>query len=423
MAMHYVLNGLQRCQKVIYIAPTKALAIYFVRWVRKRLNNAEFEDALKLIRIVYPAFREGLRQAEYTNPEVKFNTVTEGLSWLPDLIVVDEAHYIFGDHGSERASFIKQTFLESVQFPAVMHLLLSDNSQHEGRDLHIPGDNVNVVLNEVVRSSKRIADAAHAYELERSLRSVCHHCSQGPKLHCRLFETGKAAEEKVLEMYAHETLSAIAHIKRNFKGLALDNRVAILVPNEKFRSSFKRSLQLCLQDLLKDTSESNTRIAKLLSEKKIELIDAVDAVSRPDYGDPSDEIERIILSSIDGFAGLERSFVVAVDLDSRISKDEENYIEGISVGENAGVARCNIYRALTRAHFWVAILNREVEGGYLEFLAEWKERSQEESDFHHAEDEEGLSAKISNMAINNIIRSINIPFSRTELRPAGISGN
>jgi hypothetical protein len=60
-----------------------------------------------------------------------------------------------------------------------------------------------------------------------------------------------------------------------------------------------------------------------------------------------------VLDTLELFDGMERLFVLAVGLDSKQT------VEGCS----------EIYRAITRAHMFVYVVQEHIEGGWLEFTA------------------------------------------------------
>jgi hypothetical protein len=63
-----------------------------------------------------------------------------------------------------------------------------------------------------------------------------------------------------------------------------------------------------------------------------------------------------VLDTLESFDGMERLFVMAVGLDS----------------VRTTVGCCGIYRAITRAHMFVCVVQEHLEGGWLEFTANVK---------------------------------------------------
>ena len=90
------------------------------------------------------------------------------------------------------------------------------------------------------------------------------------------------------------------------------------------------------------------------------LVDATSALTSLINPQPD---EHIICETLEAFDGLERMFVIAVDMDSavdRASFDDRND------------SRCRLYRALTRAQMQAVVVNEHLPGGLLEFLGHVK---------------------------------------------------
>jgi hypothetical protein len=118
-------------------------------------------------------------------------------------------------------------------------------------------------------------------------------------------------------------------------------------------------------------------------------------------GLPADGIERIVLDSIDQFDGLERLIVIGIGLDHPISDAScagegprpAEGAEGVGdAAEGAGEAgaspdrhtRSLLYRAVTRAHMQVIVVNELISGGWLEFLGSVRLREDEHFDAERA---------------------------------------
>ena len=94
-----------------------------------------------------------------------------------------------------------------------------------------------VTLEEVVRCSKRIVTAASTFQLggEQKLLTQCHHKSTGPPLKTFLFERDEKADAHALHHeYCERVVQAIQFILKDFPGLNLHDRVAILAPDDEF---------------------------------------------------------------------------------------------------------------------------------------------------------------------------------------------
>lgn len=188
----------------------------------------------------------------------------------------------------------------------------------------------------MVRSKQRIVTAAMHFratgtKLERS------HCDYpGPPLKPFLFDDGD------IEDFATNTVEAMEDlVDEHVPTLSLHDRLAKLVPSEKFRSELAVEMKNALKS------------SKMLQSRKFKFVTAKEAASVCGHSHQQGDAEQwIVLDSIDEFDGLERLFVIAVGLDQRIDES------GSSV----------FYRAITRAHMLVMVVDRRVQGGWLEFL-------------------------------------------------------
>jgi len=93
-----------------------------------------------------------------------------------------------------------------------------------------------------------------------------------------------------------------------------------------------------------------------------------------------------VLDTIDEFDGLERLIVIAIGLDSRID-DSTATLD----------TRSRLYRAITRAHMMVLVVNETVRGGWLDFL--------EKVDFEDTFDAEVERQRASNEATRIVARN------------------
>ena len=127
--------------------------------------------------------------------------------------MVDEAHHLYRDSKL-------QALVEGQIGPGARRLILSDLSQSDGSSIPYPSPIQEVLLTEVVRSSKRVVAGAMQFQLgrEAKLLTQCHHEPTGPPLRTFLFDAG--GEERIAK-YASETMRAIATIVSDFSGLVL----------------------------------------------------------------------------------------------------------------------------------------------------------------------------------------------------------
>ena len=85
-----------------------------------------------------------------------------------------------------------------------------------------------------------------------------------------------------------------------------------------------------------------------------------------DQNEDGSSYEAILVDTVARVDGLERLFVIGVALDAKI--DSEPAAEGSGRREEDLDTRSRIYRAMTRAHFLVVLVNEFLRGGWLEYL-------------------------------------------------------
>jgi len=228
--------------------------------------------------------------------------------------------------------------------PAPRLVLLSDVSQSDGRDAAYPEGLHVMRLEEVIRSTQRIVAGASAFQLVDGGDPA--RCNEPPgfPLYPHIFACGESYAAKVVEAIEMRVVS-------RFEGLSLHNRLAIIVPDAGFREGMRQALA----DALSGSALLRNRNRNVVLKSAREASACVASAPRRD-GE-----EWLVYDTVDAVDGLERLFVVAVGLD----------VEGSARPESGGVAlevRSRIYRAMTRAHMMVCIVNEAVRGGWLEFL-------------------------------------------------------
>eukprot|EP00931_Biecheleriopsis_adriatica_P056643 TRINITY_DN33570_c0_g1_i1.p1 TRINITY_DN33570_c0_g1~~TRINITY_DN33570_c0_g1_i1.p1 ORF type:complete len:1600 (-),score=229.24 TRINITY_DN33570_c0_g1_i1:234-4577(-) len=261
-----------------------------------------------------------------------------------ELIIVDEAHNL----GRQLGAMVKSTE------DATRVLFLTDESQsvtpQNWERFFAPMEH-RFMLSKVVRSSKRVMAAARAFRLSRDpavLEEVLDDALDGRPLKTYIFE-GDGLWERLTEnsynRYAEEVGKAISDLKLAFSALDFHNRLAIIVPDKKFRDGLVAKLEL----------------------RTLKFVTALEASQKLDVSSrPLDEQEWCVVDSVDNFAGLERLIVIAVGLDR-----PSNLLK------SAATARCHIFQALTRAQMTAIVVNASIAGGWLEHLrnVELKQRS------------------------------------------------
>jgi hypothetical protein len=152
------------------------------------------------------------------------------------------------------------------------------------------------------------------------------------------------------KIYAEQTLSAIHCVAAEFEGLSLHDRFALIVPNNEFRASLLPVL--------------HAQLSKAYTKRSFKLVTAEEAsgLMGSEGARQVDGAEWIILDEISQMDGLERLIVVGIDLDSAMDDTASDNLE----------TRSMLYRAMTRAHMMVLVVNEFIAGGWFGFLTTCK---------------------------------------------------
>eukprot|EP00935_MAST-01C_sp_MAST-1C-sp1_P002828 g2828.t1 len=230
-------------------------------------------------------------------------------------------------------------------------LVLSDISQSRERDNPLGIQDMRMVqMNEVVRNTERIVLGATGFQIRDSDDSDdsgptrCCYKSGGPPLKSFVFKPAHDTEER-LTRYAEQVTKALDEVQKQFAGLSLHNRVAIIAPDEHFAETFRPVLERHI----------GSRFALIDAVKASRTVPGAKGPKRV----PERKNEWLVFDSIDNFNGLERLIVIAVDLDRAIDNGE---------GSSTLETRSRLYRAITRAQLMAAVVNEIIVGGWLEFL-------------------------------------------------------
>ena len=338
-------NGL-----ILYVAPCKSLCLFFIHWVARRVQERSslrdkfsIQSVLERIRVMPSPYKE-LMRLHVAGNRLEFQSISHicvvGQKFL--LAVLDEAHDIYRDGVDHR-------FLKDLQ--AERSILLSNLSQSSAVQQSFP-DMPMVKLTEVVRNTKRIIAGAAAFcaaALERE--GVTSLGADGPPVKTFIFLAKD--NEDVMNAYIMHTLDAIRHLLRTYMGLRLHNRLALIVPDNKFLLDFKPRLESALED---QTFRSQLRFESFeesLSLLPPDLLLTDQEVLSRDMV----EVDTIVLDKMENCKGLEHLMVFCIGLDAPIHLEAD-----------AMVTRAHIYQALTRAQLHAIVINEYVEKGWLEFL-------------------------------------------------------
>ncbi|KOO26427.1 hypothetical protein Ctob_006821 [Chrysochromulina tobinii] len=357
-----LLKDLSRDGIILFSARTVPLCLFFVKWLVKRCRGeVEDEQMIKTlverVQVLHAPYEQGPLAVKLNEEkgEIEFVGVPEGGKVQSILLVVeDEAHHTYGD-----PELKLQMEKQILRWAPCHRLLLSDVSQSQGTEIAYPKDRKVVELTEVVRSSKRIITAANDFSLCGTKEKVptCHHASEGPPLQTFLFDMQQEDEPRRDELYAEQTTAALQSVVTQFERLPLHDRLAIIVPDEGMRAR--------LQEKLK------ARLAAAFPSRSFELVDAQRASRTYKKGVGSSE--WLVLDTIENMDGLERLMVIAVGLDSPIPENAEATAEGDVLRTRSTMqTRSHLYRALTRAHMLVCVVNETLPRGWLAYLTRLK---------------------------------------------------
>lgn len=331
---------------VLYAVCNVALALFFGKWICTRFGS-EREKRKVLERLHVLTTRPDdpnsrtlvLQKFIYDNGCLSLKEVEVKVAY--SLMIVDEAHHLYQDAAARAA-------VEMHHSQETRLMLLSDVSQSTGFVIKYPVGLVSVVLTEVVRSSKRIVAGAMNFQSgdkkSDKLLTRCHHESTGPPLKTFLFDAA-ADSDDLFSKYATEVITVLGFILKEYHGLDLHDRVAIIVPDKTFLVSFKAAL----------TTELDLHMQTNANWPPLALVNSAEAAWTVTRSHSMKE-QWLVVDTVDAFDGLERLMVIAVGLDSVIGN-----------GKTAQT-RSHLYRGITRAHMLVVVVNELLQGGWLEWL-------------------------------------------------------
>eukprot|EP01047_Picozoa_sp_COSAG01_P067792 COSAG01_NODE_9645_length_2381_cov_1.943032_2_plen_547_part_00 len=242
-------------------------------------------------------------------------------------------------------------------------LLLSDTSQAHSSAVRFPTEGVQqIALHEVVRCSQRIVEGAEGFQRPDAERTSCAHGVRGPPLRSILFDAEGGSNEPAA--YAEHTRQAIRQIVETFPRLSLHDRLAIIVPDEDFRAQLRPLLERELHAAFPGRFEL-VRTATAAAACVVGGRPAGPGRQQQQQ-QQQQQREQLVLDDMAQLDGLERLMVVAVGLDSAVG--------GAAAPQAASAleTRSRLYRAITRAHMLVVVVNTFLEGGWFQQLSRLK---------------------------------------------------
>ncbi|CAK8996693.1 unnamed protein product [Durusdinium trenchii] len=333
---------------ILYVAPRLSLCLHFVQWLIARHlwlkgRGGELEELLSRIVIMHK------RDEDYVNVKLVLegNQFAEHPAAAPEylLAIFDEAHELFTT--DEMTGIYRD-------LRANQKLLLSDMSQSASLRVALPEVEDTVSLSDVVRSTQRIVAAAQAFELEKS-KGITTSCSgtNGPPLKTFIFEALDDAE--MFHQCCRYTLDAIRHVFRSYPSLSsLHLRVAIIVPDKTFCDKFK--------GLLRDELTSTFTARKFQLRSFAESLRYLRS-HHHDERAAGDEV--LVLDTVEEARGQEMMVVICVGLDQKIADTDARKTDTL-------LTRARIYQGITRAQLMAIVVDKLIQGGFLQFLTTLK---------------------------------------------------
>lgn len=256
--------------------------------------------------------------------------------------IVDEAHHVFRTNVADDAA----TFLSAVDqllSKTESWAICFDNGQAEAPWSQPDQLTCTLQLKEVVRNSRRIFDGCGTFRRDSSTSSnlTCVTGMTGSPLLPFVFPMCLDRAQRKIK-YCSEIIAVLRQLIDDYPGLPLGGNSAILVQNSDWVEWLGEELEV----------ESKYLGVRFVSAAEAQTSDAHDAIT---------------FDTVGNFDGMEALVIILVGLDSAAQDD---------------VARCQIYRAISRAHCFVAVVQEFVSEGRLAFLAvtELEEREEDPSE-------------------------------------------
>jgi len=245
------------------------------------------------------------------------------------LVVEDEAH-----HTCKCKDFMRM--LKTMMEKSDCVLCLADTAQSTASSFDtLTGDMTQVNLTEVVRSTQRIVSGAMSFQMASyKMETVSHVHHEGPPLRTYIFPP--VADPYAA--YVTETVRALTDICKQHKDLSLHNRLAILVPDEAFKTEYVPRLEKAL--------------ASALGTTQLQVRSSCEALKHVAHKAQSSHSEWIIRDTLEAFDGLEKWFIFMVAMGQSLATSD-------SVTEHE--RRSCMYRGLTRAQWQGVVINEHAK--------------------------------------------------------------
>ena len=269
----------------------------------------------------------------FDEPELvsDYGSLDDAMTYAYDLIVVDEGHHIFKKKSGiflcllkdeERTKKIESILKENENAQA---MILCDSSQASSTKLEwseeFNNEEKHLTLTEVIRSVPLLTEASSLFQrfnqdkttnLNNELKG------QGLRPGARIFKSEGGVEEDYQTYGSKVLVSELEKIMTFYPDEDLHDSIAIIVSNDDARQCLLKALEASLKSKLgKKKASSRTVTAKEASE-------------RFSNDPPSDGKGYIIVDTMSNMNGMERLFVILVDMDKALDRNEEKNHKNLS---------------------------------------------------------------------------------------------
>ena len=380
LALHFILerltisnkiNGKENDGIILFCFNAESLGNEIVKWLCTRLGDSssinEKNEKLRRVHFLYnigekPGLLYQIQIDEsFGEPElmVDYDSLDDAIIYEYDLIVVDEGHHIFKKSGGgflyrntfsrflskdkKRRKKIKR-ILKKNKHAQVM--ILCDSSQAPSTQSKWPkefnNEETHLTFTEVIRSLPILTEASSLFQRfnqDKTTNLNSKLKGKGLRPGVILFKSDGVKRDYII--YVTEIVAELKKIMSLFPNEELHNTVAIIVPNDDARK--------CLL---------NAGFESKLDEMGFRAVTAKEASERFSNDPPSDGKGHIIVDTISSMNGLERLFIIAVDMDKPLGRHEEKKHKNLS----------EIYCACTRGMLYVSFVNKYIENGWMSFF-------------------------------------------------------
>ena len=268
-----------------------------------------------------------------------------------DMVVVDEAHHVFSANSDLDPKLLK-THIQSRKArsqakvdgtPVQMLILLSDASQVGATDSDIKFPKVDQIINlvEIIRNSQRIIggslgylsvnDGAHSYFNHADATSLEMTDMLGPPIRPYMISQPFKTQTERMATYAQIIHRALYELKEAYPGVEIHRKFAVIVPTTAFRNALVEALKVDRQHS-KYCTEKDKFYPRYLSA--LQFAQQIEET-------PRNGADDVVVSTMKAYDGLETLGVLCVGMDSV---------------KDGSLTCCQIYRAMTRAHLFLVII-------------------------------------------------------------------